>query len=280
MLEDVVRTAGEAVWASPLTFLESSTPGSGGFIDTPNQRLAIRHVSPLTSPETFSRLPVFGSSATLGEIAKVVLGHQPLIGDAIVKDGPGLMLVVEKFPGFNTREVTRAVEAALEKMRPGLKGIDVDTSIYRPAGFIERATGNLLTGLLIACALLVVCLIAFLRGWRVALIAAIAIPLSLLSAGLVLHLRGVGINMMVLAGLLMAIGAVVHDGVLDAENIARRLRQARGEGSPRNPGGIVLAAALEVRRPMLFATLILLVAVAPVFVMEGLTAAKIGRAHV
>ena len=273
MLEDVVRTAGEAVWASPLTFLESSTPGSGGFIDTPNQRLAIRHVSPLTSPETFSRLPVFGSSATLGEIAQVVLGHQPLIGDAIVKDGPGLMLVVEKFPGFNTQEVTRAVEAALEKMRPGLRGIDIDTSIYRPAGFIERATGNLLAGLLTACALLVVCLVAFLRGWRVALIAAIAIPLSLLAAGLVLHLRGVGINVMVLAGLLMAIGAVVHDGVLDAENIARRLRQARDEGSPRSSGGIVLAAALEVRRPMLFATLILLVAVAPVFVMEGLTAA-------
>src|SRR3712207_4015964 len=133
-LEDVVKTVGEAVWASPLTFLESSTPGSGGFIDTPNQRLAIRHVSPLTTPEAFSRLPVVDNSVTLGEIAKVVGDHQPLIGDAIVKDGPGLMLAVEKFPGFNAQEVTRAVEAALETMRPGLKGIDVDTSIYRPAG--------------------------------------------------------------------------------------------------------------------------------------------------
>jgi Cu/Ag efflux pump CusA len=272
-LENVVRTAGEAVWASPLTFLESSTPGTGGFIDTPNQRLNIRHVSPLVSPEAFSRLPVFESAVTLGEIARVLEGHQPLIGDAIVNDGPGLMLVVEKFPGFNTQEVTRAIEAALEDMRPGLKGIDIGTTIYRPAGFIERAAGNLATALLVAGALLVACLVGLLQNWRAALIAAIAVPLSLLAAGLVLHLRGVGINMMVVAGLMMAIGAVVHDAILDVENIARRLRQPRGEGGGRGAGGGVLAAALEVRRPMLFATLILLLAVAPVFFVEGLTAA-------
>ena len=272
-LEDVIKTVGEAVWTSPLTFLESSTPGTGGFIDTPNQRLSIRHVSPLTTPDTFSRLPVVDKSLKLGEVAKVVGDHQPLIGDAIVKDGPGLILAVEKFPGFNTQEVTRAIEAALEKMRPGLSGINIDTTIYRPADFAGRATGNLLTGLLIACALLVVCLIAFLRSWRAALIAVIAIPLSLLAAGLVLHLRGVGIDMMVVAGLLMAIGVVVHDGILDAENVARRLRQARGESSGTSPGGIVLAAALEVRRSMFFATLILLLAVTPVFFVEGSTAA-------
>ena len=245
-----IKTVGEAVWTSPLTFLESSTPGTGGFIDTPNQRSSIRHVSPLTTPDAFSRLPVVDKSVKLGEIAKMGGDDQPLIGDAIVKDGPGLILAVEKFPGFNTQEVTRAIEAALEKMRPGLSGINIDTTIYRPADFAGRATGNLLTGLLIACALLVVCLIAFLRSWRAALIAVITIPLSLLAAGLVLHLRGVGINMMVVAGLLMAIGVAVHDGTLDAENVARRLRQARDESSGTSPGGIVLGggvAAADVR---------------------------------
>jgi Cu/Ag efflux pump CusA len=93
-LEQVVKTAGEAVWASPLTFLNSSTPGTGGFIDTPNQRLGVRHLSPIATAGDFAKVPVFGTSLALGEIADVVEDHQPLIGDAIIKDGPGLMLVV------------------------------------------------------------------------------------------------------------------------------------------------------------------------------------------
>src|SRR3954467_9693214 len=106
-LEQIVKTAGEAVWASPLTFLNSSTPGSGGFIDTPNQRLNVRHVFPITSVADFANIPVAGTSLPLHDVADVVEGHPPLIGDAIFKDDPGLLLVVEKYPGFNTIEVTK-----------------------------------------------------------------------------------------------------------------------------------------------------------------------------
>lgn len=272
-LDQVVETAGEAVFASPLSFLNSSTPGTGGFIDTPNQRLNIRHLSPIATPEAFARLPIVESTLTLGHVAKVVENHQPLIGDAIVKDGSGIMLVVEKLPGANTQEVTRGVEAALNELRPGLSGIDIDTTIYRPASYVERATGNLATALLIACALLVASLIVLLRDWRAALVGTTAILVSLLAAWVVLHLRGAGIDMMAVAGLLMAVGAVVHDAVHDVENTARRLRQARDGGGRGSAGRVVLAATLEARRPMLFATLILLVAVAPVFLAEGLSAA-------
>ena len=142
-LEQIVKTAGESVWASPLTFLNSSTPGSGGFVDTPNQRLAVRHVSPTATPETFAKVPVYGTSVALGDVTKVVEDSHPLIGDALLKDGPGLMLVIQKLPDANTVEVTREVEAALAELAPGMKGIEVDTSIYRPASFIERATKNL-----------------------------------------------------------------------------------------------------------------------------------------
>src|SRR6267143_5583798 len=84
-LEQVVKTAGEAVWSSPLTYLNSSTPGTGGFIDTPNQRLNIRHVFPVTAAEDFASIPVVGTSLELRKVANVVEGHQPLIGDAILK---------------------------------------------------------------------------------------------------------------------------------------------------------------------------------------------------
>jgi Cu/Ag efflux pump CusA len=98
-LEDVIETTGEALWFSPLSFLESSTPGTGGWIDTPNQRLGVRHLLPITTPEDLAKVSVVGNeSLSLGDVAEVVENHQPLIGDAILDDGQGLLLVIEKFP--------------------------------------------------------------------------------------------------------------------------------------------------------------------------------------
>ncbi len=271
-LEQVVKTAGEAVWASPLTYLNSSTPGTGGFIDTPNQRLNVRHVFPITAAEDFANIPVFGTSLALREVADVVEAHQPLIGDAILKDGPGLLLVVEKYPGFNTVEVTQGVEAALAELRPGMAGIDVDTAIYRPASFIERATSNLSSAILIAAFVAIVALGALLGSWRATLVAAASIAVSLVAAGWVLYLRGVSFNMMVVAGLLMAIAAVVDDGIVDADNILRRLREAH-VGQRRPIWRIIASASSEIRGPMLYATLISVIAVAPLLLMHGLSAA-------
>ncbi len=276
-LEQVVKTAGESVWASPLTFLNSSTPGSGGFIDTPNQRLGVRHISPTISAESFAKVPVFGTSVSLGEVATVVEDSQPLIGDAVLKDGPGLMLVVEKFPGANTIEVTRGVEKALGELQQGMKGIEVDTQIYRPASFIERAERNLAITVALAYLLLLVALFALLGSWRAALVAALAVPLSLFSAALVLHMRGVNINMMVVAGMLLAIVVVVDDALHDVGNILRRLRQEKSNADSHSGAeskiNLIMAAIMEVRRPMLFATIIIVLATVPVFFMRGASAA-------
>ncbi len=272
-LEQIVKTAGESVWASPLTFLNSSTPGSGGFIDTPNQRLGVRHISPTISAESFAKVPVFGTSVSLGDVTQVVEDSQPLIGDAILQDGPGLMLVVEKFPGANTLDVTRGVEKALEELQQGMKGIEVDTSIYRPASFIERAEKNLAIAIGFAYLLLLLALFVLMGSWRAALVAALAVPLSLFAAGLVLHLRGVNVNMMVVAGLLLAVGVVVDDAIHDVGNILRRLRQARDGGNTASTSNLIIAAVMEVRRPMLYATLIIVLAAAPLFFMGGASAA-------
>lgn len=272
-LEQIVKTAGESVWASPLTFLNSSTPGSGGFIDTPNQRLGVRHISPTVSAESFAKVPVFGTSIALGDVTTVVEDSQLLIGDAILKDGPGLMLVVEKFPGANTVEVTRGVEKALGELQQGMKGIEVDTSIYRPASFIERAEKKLAFAIALAYLLLVVALFALMGNWRAALVAALAIPLSLFAAGLVLHMRGININMMVVAGLLLAIVVVVDDAIHDVSNILRRLGEEQADANRISSMDRIVAAVMEVRRPMLFATLIIVLATVPVFFMSGASAA-------
>ena len=127
----------------------------------------------------------------LGDVAKVVEDHQPLIGDAVINDGHGLMLIVEKLPWGNTLEVTKGVEEALHELQPGLSGINVDTTIFRPASFIEESLDNLSLALLLGCLLVVLVLGAFLFQWRTALISLIAIPLSLRDggAGPLLHRR-------------------------------------------------------------------------------------------
>jgi Cu/Ag efflux pump CusA len=104
-----------------LSFLEASSPGTGGFIDTPNQRLGIWHVLPISSPEDLAKVPVDGTSLTLADVSEIVVDHQPLIGDAVVNDSSNLLLVIEKLPGTNTLEVTKGVESALAALKPGLR---------------------------------------------------------------------------------------------------------------------------------------------------------------
>src|SRR6266508_1924024 len=214
-----------------------------------------------------------GKALRVGDVANVVEDHQPLIGDAVFGDGPGLLLVVEKFPGANTREVTQGVEDALAAMGPGLNGIEVDSTLFRPASFVETALDNLGTALLIGALLLLLVFGVFLFQWRSALISILSVLLSLTAAVAVLYLRGATINAIVLTGLVMALGAIVDDAVVDVENIARRLRQHRQDGGDTPATKVIFDAAVEVRRPTAYATVIMAVAVLPVFFMEGLTGA-------
>jgi CzcA family heavy metal efflux pump len=183
------------------------------------------------------------------------------------------MLVVEKFPWANTLDVTHGVEAALDELRPGLTGIELDPTIFRPADFIQVALDNLSHALILGCILVMLVIVAFLFQWRTALISMVAIPLSLTAGALVLYLSGATINTMMLAGFVIAIGVVVDDAIIDVENITRRLRQARQEGRTLSTGRIILEASLEVRQAIVHATLIDAVVVVPVIFMGGLSGA-------
>jgi CzcA family heavy metal efflux pump len=214
-----------------------------------------------------------GRQVRLKDVANLVRDHQPLIGDAVINQGPGLMLIVEKLPWANTLDVTRGVEKALAEIEPGLEGIAVDSSIFRPATFIEDAINNLTSALLLGALLMILMLGAFLYSWRTALISVVAIPLSLLSALLVLNMRGATINTMILAGFVIALGDIVDDAIIDIENVVRRLRQHRKEGGSRSTARVILDASLEVRGAIVYATLIEIVAVLPILLLGGLSGA-------
>ncbi|MFI8763401.1 efflux RND transporter permease subunit [Streptomyces sp. NPDC053792] len=271
-LDDVMEATGESVDSGLLKFTTGSLIGTGGWIETPTQRIGIRHVLPVVTPTDLSQVPVAAAgdrTVRLGDVARVTEAHQPLGGSAIVGGDPGLLLIVEKLPWGDTPEITRNVEKAIESLEPGLPGIHFDTTIFQQQDFIHTAIDNLTQALVLGFLLVVVVLAAFLYEWRVALISLLTIPLSLMAAVLVLHWRGDTINTMALAGLVIALGAVVDDAIIDVENILRRLREHREAGGDTSVAKIILNASLEVRSPIVYATMIIVVATVPVFLLQG-----------
>jgi Cu/Ag efflux pump CusA len=278
-LGQVIDTAGNAQFVSALTFLEGSTPGTGGFFDTPSQRLGIRHVFPTAKPADLARVSVEGTGARklrLGDVATVVEDHQPLIGDSVGKHGTGLLLVVEKLPGANTLEVTSAVEDALDELRPGLAGMQSDTSVYRPASFIEEAIHNVTLALIIGAVLLVLAVAAFLFDWRTALISATAVALSVIAAALALDLSGASFNALIVAGLVVALGVIVDDAIVGVRNYMRRVPEPHEQDGFKVAMSTLLEATLEVRRPLVYATLLVGCAALPLFFLAGVSGHMFG----
>lgn len=252
---------------------DATLPAAGGFVETPNQRLPVTHMSAVRGAADLREVPVAfrnGAPLRLDSVAEVTEGHQPPIGDAVINDRPGLLLIVEKQLGANTLDVTRNVEKAMEELRPGLKGVEIDTTIFRPATFIEMSLGNLKQALIWGCVLVAIILVLFLFEWRTAAISLTAIPLSLMTAALILYQRGTTLNVMVIAGLAIALGEVVDDAIIDVENVLRRLRLNDAAGSPQSAFQVVLEASLEVRSAVVYATVIVVLVFLPVFFLDGL----------
>jgi Cu/Ag efflux pump CusA len=225
----------------------------------------------IADPEELGKVPVEGTGGRLrlSDVANIVVDHQPLIGDAVVAGGAGLVLVIEKFPGTSTLEVNEGVEEALEKLRPGLLGVHTDTSIFQPARYIESAIGNLGLALAVGGLLMLLVLLALRFHWRPAVIAIVTVPSSLVAAAMLLRLLGEGFNAIALAGLAAGVAVVVDEAVAPTERVARRLRQAKKSGGSVPLSSVVSEAFAEARRPLTYATLIILLAVVPVAVLGG-----------
>jgi CzcA family heavy metal efflux pump len=273
-LEQTMEATSNALDAGLLRYADGHRIGTGGFIDTPNQRLVVEHVLPIVTPSDLAKVAITqkgGKTVRLSDVATVNDGTIPIAGDAVVNGGPGLLLIVEKYPWGNTLEVTRKAEAAINEMKPGLPGVTFDTHVFRAANFIEMSLHNLTLSLLIGALLVILVLGSFLFEWRTALISLVSIPLSLVAAGLVLQARGDTVNVMVLAGLVIALGVVVDDAIIGIENTWRRLRQHRVDGSTKSKARVVLEASLEVRSPIVYATLIIVATLVPVYLLQSLT---------
>lgn len=247
----------------------------GGYLETPTQRIVIRAQAPGATLEALAQAAVGmrdGLPVRLGDVAALREGAEPRFGDALIAGKPGILIETSTQFGANTLEVTRALEERLDALAPVLakQGVTYHPALLRPASFIESAIEKLRNSLAIGAVLVVALLLITLRDWRGALVSFSAIPLALLTTVWILEAQGLSLNTMTLGGLVVALGVVVDDAVIDVENI---LRRRRGAAQNIDIGELLVGASLEVRRPVFYATAAVAVAFLPILMMSGLQGA-------
>lgn len=249
--------------------------GGAGFIDTHGQRIAVQAGNGTTEPAALSEISLTntaGRQVRLRDVATVAYGNAPKFGTANIMGQPGVLLALSSQYGANTLEVTRSVEAALEELRPSADaaGIQMLGNLHRPASFVETSLANMRSSLLLGALLVTIVLLLFIGDFRVAFISLTAIPLSLLAAVGILHAFGVTLNTLTLGGLAIAIGEVVDDAIIDAENILRRLRENAKIAQPLPATTVVLSASIEVRGAVVYATFLVALVFLPVLTLSGI----------
>ncbi len=245
-----------------------------GFVENRNQRIVIRSEGQSLSAAALGEAVLRhhgGVTVRLKDVADVVDGPAPKIGDAQVMGRPGVAMLVYSQFGANTLEVTQAVETALDELKPQFAASHINyyPALFRPANFIETSITNINHALLIGAALVVLVLFVALANLRSAFIVIATIPLSLLAAAIVLEHLGASINTITLGGFAISIGVVVDDAIIGLENVWRRLRENREKGAPRSAFAVTLDATLEVRSPVVYATFIVAAVFWPVLMMSG-----------
>ncbi len=246
-----------------------------GFIETRNQRVTLQTEGETLTAAVLGDVVVAhtnGFPVRLKDIARVVEAGEPKYGDTRIQGRPGVLLTMSSQYGANTMDVTKSLEAALDEMKPVFEkeGITIYPRLHRPATFIENALTNMDHSLLLGAILVTVVLFLMLGSVRTACISLAAIPLSLLTAVIVMQKLGVTVNTLTLGGLAIALGEVVDDSIIDVENILRRLRENRTLIEPRPVFDVVLDASLEVRRAVVFATFVVVLIFVPVLTLTGL----------
>lgn len=259
-----------------------------GYIENYNQRILINSEGQTQTPAQMAQMPLLhrnGQTIRIRDIGQVVEGAAPSISASAINGKPGVYLSVQGQLGANTKAVTEAVEKAMHELEPTLaiEQVKLYPRLFRPANFIETAIDGVKADILIGSVLVVAVLFLFLFNVRTAFISATAIPLSLLTAIIVLSHFGIGLNIMVLGGLAIALGEVVDDAIIDTENIFRRLRENHLLENPRPAHLVVFDASMEVRSSVVYATIIVAMVFMPLLTLSGVAGklfAPLGYAYI
>ncbi|MBI4755705.1 MAG: efflux RND transporter permease subunit [Betaproteobacteria bacterium] len=247
---------------------------SGGFLETRSREFLIRHIGRTTRLADLENLPVAatnGRPLLLKQVADVKFGAKVKRGDAGYNGVPAVVLSVQKQPDADTVKLSGEIDAALAELAKSLPaGVGAPQVVFRQASFIQASISNVAEALRDGAVMVAVVLFLFLLNFRTTFISLTAIPLSILVTALVFRALGLSINTMTLGGLAIAIGALVDDAVVDVENVLRRLRQNRQRPDARPVLAVIAGASSEVRSGIVYATVIIALVFAPLFLLPGI----------
>lgn len=275
VLPDPVRLAAQGITFEELeaAIANAASTTTSGYLTTEDREIMVRNLGMTTSLEEIGQTvikTVGDRPIIVSDVAELRFAPQIMRGDAGVNGKPGVILSVDKQPGWDTIKLTGEIEKALVELRTSLpKGVEVEI-LFRQAEFIEAAIHNLVEALRDGALMVTVVLLIFLLNVRTTLITLVAIPMSFLTTLLVFRWLGVGVNSMTLGGFAVAIGMVVDDAIVDVENVFRRLRDNRHAANPRPTLEVVAAASSEVRSSILYATVLVVLVFIPLFGLEGI----------
>jgi CzcA family heavy metal efflux pump len=246
---------------------------TSGYFTTGPQEIMVRNLGMTTDLGELGAtvVKVLGDRQVLiRDVAKVEFGVQTMRGDASVNDAPGVVLSIDKSPGFDTLKLTAEIEKALADLKPALPpGVEVEL-LFRQGDFISHAIGNLKEAIRDGAIMVTIVLFLFLLNFRTTVITLTAMPLSFVTAMLVFKWFDVSVNSMTLGGLAVAIGMVVDDAIVDVENVFRRLRENASLASPKPVLDVIASASGEVRNSILYATVLIILVFLPLLSLEGL----------
>jgi Cu/Ag efflux pump CusA len=209
---------------------------TSGYLQAGPREIMVRNLGMTTRLEDIAHtvIKTVGDRPVLiSDVAEVKAGIQPMRGDASVNGTMGVVLSIDKAPGFDTLKLTQQVEAALEELKPALPAGVTAEILFRQGDFIEHAIGNLKEAIRDGAIMVAIILFLFLLNFRTTAITLMAMPLSFAVTILIFKLFGVSVNSMTLGGLAVAIGMVVDDAIVDVENVFRRLRESTNGFSTR-----------------------------------------------
>lgn len=243
----------------------------GQFLVLGSEEHLVRGVGLVEKLEDLERIPVKdigGTPVFLKDIAQVNYGNEIRRG-VVTRNGTQEVVsgIVMKLYGENTSEVIERLYAKVESVRKSLPAGVTLVPYYEQAELVNNATGTVKSALWQGGLLVILVLALFLGNWRTPFIVALSLPICALTAVIVMDLKGISANLMSLGGIAIAIGMLGDGAIVMVENIFRHMGGSKAKEE--NKGRIILEAAREVSRPILFSIVIIVLVFLPLFTLEG-----------
>lgn len=246
----------------------------GGYLLREDKEYLIRGIGKIENLKDLESSVIIernGIPIYLSNVAKISVESEFKRSFGSVDGEEAVIIAISKQPQINTLALSKKIKSALEDLKNTLpKDIKITTT-YSQSDFVQVSIQNILSAMFQGSMLVIIVLVLFLGSLRSSFISLVAIPISLITAILILKAFGQTINAMTLGGLAVAVGEIVDDAIIDVENVYKRLRENKQNKNPKPVFEVIFQASSEVRNSVVYGTCIITVVFLPVLFLSGLT---------